>query len=163
MTPDLISSINTLMPPQTRDPVQRGKNWTMFSPRLGLTYDVFGDGKTILKLAYSLYQGGGLGTGYWTPSGLGGSMNFWWDDANGDGITSKDELYWRNYDSPVNAIYNVYDAGGNFVGDYEREYGLMWSGWYPFDSVALTSPTGSRARPTRSAPRSSGRSSTTSA
>jgi hypothetical protein len=67
-------------------------------------------------------------------------MNFWWDDANGDGITSYDELWWRNYDSGVNAIYQPFDEDGNFVGDYEREEGLMWSG-FTWGSVELTKPT----------------------
>jgi hypothetical protein len=31
-------------------------NWTGFSPRLGLAYDLFGDGKTALKASYSRYR-----------------------------------------------------------------------------------------------------------
>jgi hypothetical protein len=138
--PNVITAINNLMPEQTRPAVQRGKNWTMFSPRVGMTYDLFGDGKTIFKLAYALYKGGGLGTGYWTPYGVGGWMDFWWDDLNGNGLAGLDELYWADISQGNLPIYNVFDGAGNFIGDEVGEYGSYW-GSFTWGSTAVTKPT----------------------
>lgn len=58
-------------------------NWSTFSPRLGLTYDPFGDGKTSLKASYSKYYepfsgqiSGLINPNYWH------GMLFYWYDLN---------------------------------------------------------------------------------
>jgi hypothetical protein len=64
------------------------------SPRLGLTYDLLGTGRSILRSSYSAYFGQ-LSTG-----GLSGDLvaigavmvRYPWDDANGDTIVQADEL-----------------------------------------------------------------------
>jgi hypothetical protein len=138
-TPETIDKVRALLPERQRDYVEAQKLYTMFSPRLGLTYDIFGNGKTLLKLAYTLYPGGFLGTGYWTPAGMGGAINFWWHDANGDGTAHWNELYWANYGVSTRPVYRAFDDDGNFVGNYTREYGLMYSGFI-WGATDLTRP-----------------------
>ena len=138
---DVIDSVRSLMPdtesPYT--PVQ--KVYTFISPRLGLTYDLFGDGRTVLKASYTLYPGGGLGTRFWEKYGLGGYMQFWWWDQSGDEMASKDELYWRDTSQDNLPIYHVYDGvTGEFVGDNGREYGWEWWG-FTWGSTELTDTT----------------------
>jgi len=139
-TPDAAAAIKALLPDSNRDYIEPGKLWWTFSPRLGLTYDIFGDGKTIAKVAYSLYRGSGLGTSFWTPYGMYGSMNFYWYDENDDVQVSLNELYWADYSTTARTAYRVFDDLGNFVGNYEREYSLHWSG-FTWGSTALNPPT----------------------
>lgn len=103
-------------------------NWTVFSPRFGLTWDVTGDGKTLAKLSFAKY-GDYMGTdeaGRWTPSGSDGFLQFWWMD-NGDGIVDYRELFWHklaNY-SP----YRVFDDAGSFIGNWEDAAGTFWGSY----------------------------------
>jgi hypothetical protein len=88
--------------------------WNTFSPRLGFTWDINGNGKTVVKLALSQY-GDVMGTGYnsASPLGTGGSALFWWNDgANGnaaDNVVQFGEMYWNYWNGtvadPVNGIY----------------------------------------------------------
>jgi len=136
LTPETAQKIAALLPDQTCPRVERPIRFLSFSPRIGVTFDVFGNGKTIAKLAAALYPGGALGAGYWAPGGLGGSINFYWWDKNGDNIISWDELYWAAYTSARTA-YRAFDDKGNFVGNYKREFGLMWSGFEWEDPAKL--------------------------
>jgi len=140
-TPEAVTKLAAMIPRKDRDYIEPGKKFWMFSPRLGLTYDIFGDGKTIAKAAYSLYPGGGLGTGYWTPYGMYGSMNFYWVDANKDNKASLTELYWSDYSKTSRPAYRAFDDAGNFVGNHVREYGLHWSGWDWNNPTGLSDPT----------------------
>lgn len=101
----------------------------IFSPRLGITWDATGDGKTILKLSGGIY-GNFMGTGwnyYNRPRGTGGTLNFWWVD-NGDMMVDYSELYWRQ--SAGYAPYRVFDDAGNFVGDWADARQINeWSGY----------------------------------
>jgi hypothetical protein len=139
-TPGTAEKIAALIPEKSRPGAVPGKYYDTFSPRVGLTYDLFGTGKTILKLGGSMYRGGGLGTGYWLKSGTGGSMNFWWADLNKDKKCDFTELYWANYNVATRPVYRVFDDAGNFVGNYAREFGLHWTGWNWADPLALTDP-----------------------
>ena len=139
-TSDTLSAINNVLGPRTRDPLTVGKIYTQFSPRGGLTYDIFGDGKTVLKLSYAMYPGGVPGTGYWAPYGITGRMSFWWDDVNSNNQASLDELYWADSTQSHEPLYLPFDGAGNFVGNYENEYGTMWSG-FTWGSEVLTKPT----------------------
>jgi len=140
-TPETITKIVALIPEKHRGYIEPGKLFWLFSPRVGLTYDVFGGGKTIAKAAYSLYPGGGLGQSYWAPYGLSGNMNFWWADLNNDGKANWDELYWANYGKSSLPVYRVFDDAGNFVGDWEREFNYNWSGWDLKNPTGLSKPT----------------------
>jgi hypothetical protein len=116
-------------------------NWKTWSPRLGLTWDIFGDGKTIAKISAAQYGDiMGVGQGVSTPLGTGGSMNFWWNDANADNKVSLGELYWMYAASNAKKyqVYNVFDGAGNFVGDWTdgRSAG-MYSGFDPAHPTEL--------------------------
>jgi len=113
------TQMDTILPGVSADPVKAnpqilgGGNspyeWNNWSPRLGITWDISGDGKTVAKLALSQY-GDVMGTGYasGSPQGTGGSSNFWWMDGGygqnnsgawvrtgtPDGKVTLDELYW---------------------------------------------------------------------
>jgi hypothetical protein len=65
------------MPGRTLNNVQV---WNSFSPRIGLTYDLFGNRKTALKLAFSRYSEYMIAQGIGTagPS----SVRFYWYDTN---------------------------------------------------------------------------------
>lgn len=63
-----------------------------FAPRLGVTYDLTGDGKNIFKANFGIYWG----TGITTASALNPVsevlLRFPWSDANRDGFVQRDEL-----------------------------------------------------------------------
>ncbi|HSA97137.1 MAG TPA: carboxypeptidase-like regulatory domain-containing protein [Acidobacteriota bacterium] len=101
--------LDAILPDVSVDPVKgiaqvvngsdRPYQWNVFSPRIGLTWDIFGTGKTVAKLALSQY-GDVMGVGWYTanPYGTGGAMRYWWRDANANNKADFDELYW-NYSS----------------------------------------------------------------
>ncbi|MGE5741191.1 MAG: hypothetical protein ACM32H_04060, partial [Candidatus Aminicenantes bacterium RBG_16_66_30] len=74
-------------------------SWSTWSPRIGLTWDVTGDGKTVAKLALSQY-GDVMGVGWWaaSPVGTGGGLRYWWNDGAGATAADKkmqwDEMFW---------------------------------------------------------------------
>jgi len=123
---DVTSTLDAVLPDVTTEPVKgipqvvngedRPYQWNTFSPRIGLTWDVTGDGKTVAKLALSQY-GDVMGTGWRaaTPRGTGGSMGYWWNDnlaetvAQGKGLMEFDEMFW-GYSSrqPVGTRYVPY-------------------------------------------------------
>jgi len=135
-------ALNTLFPAiemtdeyQTLYDVNGDKwGWTFFSPRLGLTWDITGDGKTIGKASFSMY-GDFMGTGSYNqmPGGTGGTIDFWWLDQNRDEELEFTELYWRGtgLNVPVYQPYNVFDATGNFLptaAEIEDANGVGWTG-----------------------------------
>jgi len=105
---------------QVVDGDNRPYQWNTFSPRIGLTWDIFGDGKTVAKLSASQY-GDIMGVGWYaaTPYGTGGTINYWWKDANADNKMTFDEMYWAySTRQPVGTRYvpyRVYDDAGNFT------------------------------------------------
>ena len=106
-------------------------HWNVFSPRLGLTYDIFGNGKTIFKLNFAQY-GDFMGTGmagYFNLLGPGGWMNFWWLDANKDGKANYNELFWN--DPTTYAPQRVINDAGQFIGDYAANAGVNWGSFTP--------------------------------
>jgi hypothetical protein len=133
---ETVDKIDALLPETQTPHVVPPKLYWFFSPRLGVTYDLFGDGKTVLKAAYTLYPGDGLGTGYNMPFGQYGTLFFWWADGYGygtntngtnpDGVATWDELYWASYTS-ARTPYHAYDTEGAFVGNVDRENGYMYS------------------------------------
>ena len=136
---ETVDAISALLPDTITPYVLPPKLYWFFSPRLGITYDLFGNGKTVLKAAYTLYPGHGLGTGYNTPFGQYGTLRFWWADGYGfgstpgnptsapDGVATFDELYWAAFDSH-RTPYHAFNTSGTFVGNVDREYGYMYSG-----------------------------------
>ncbi len=87
-------------------------SWSTWSPRLGVTWDINGDGKTVAKLAVSQY-GDVMGVGWWAsaPLGSGGGLRYWWRDANADTKAQLTELWW-NYrnGSTIGSSYGTYQV-----------------------------------------------------
>ena len=86
---------NPWFPPGTRvfDRVDNAPNWKDFSPRLGLAYDVFGDGRTAVKASLSRYVGkmGTFMTQLNNPINTSvNSASRAWNDANGDYVPDCD-------------------------------------------------------------------------
>jgi hypothetical protein len=137
---EAITGINSVLEPRGRDALKVGKSYTLFSPRGGLTYDIFGDGKTVLKVSYALYPGGYPGTAYWAPYGIGGWMGFWWDDINGNHQASPNELFWTDTTAGFEPLYRPFSDTGVFQGNEVDEYNSYWGG-FTWGSSALTKPT----------------------
>jgi len=130
--------------------------WSFFSPRLGLTWDVTGDGKTIGKVSFAMY-GDFMGVGsaeYMMPGGWDGWIDFWWHD-DGDNIVNYSELYWHYRNAPLNFYepYRVFDDAGNFIGDnnvdgdgdnWSDAAGGFWGDFTSSDPTLLTAPYNSR-------------------
>jgi len=60
--------------------------WNQFAPRIGVTFDLTGDGKTVLKGNYGLYwhnPGAGVGSNG-NPNTATKTATYQWTDANGD-------------------------------------------------------------------------------
>jgi hypothetical protein len=133
-------AMSALLPVISVKKITPDYNWKTFSPRLGLTWDIFGDGKTIAKVSAAQYGDiMSVGQGVSTPLGTGGSMNFWWNDANADKKVQLAELYWM-YAASNAKKYQVYPAfsGNTFVGDYtDGRAAGMYSGFDPANPTAL--------------------------
>ncbi len=70
--------------------------WNTISPRINLIYDVSGDGKTLIKGAFSIY-GSQLGVGelYAVSPTAWKEVDFWWyADLDGDKYPDYNEIYW---------------------------------------------------------------------
>ncbi len=114
--------------------------WKVFSPRLGLTWDVTGDGKTIAKLALARY-GNFMGTGSYgqNPGGSSGWFDTWWWDQNSNSMAELDEFYWHTVDDGTYTPYKIY-SGNTFVGDWDDAAGAFW-GSYDYENPSnLTAP-----------------------
>ena len=67
--------------------------WNALAPRLGVSYDLFGTGKTVLKINYGLYRfnpGATLAEDA-NPNQAIKSVTYSWVDANGDGLYQRGE------------------------------------------------------------------------
>ena len=136
------TKLDSLLPAVSFDKIDRHMptairyKWIVWSPRLGVTWDVTGDGKTLAKLSLAQY-GDFMGTGIadrWRRGGVSGWFDAWWWDADHSGMMSFDELYW---DHPADSsLYHIFDGAGNFTGDWNDAAGYRWG-----DYDNLRSPT----------------------
>ena len=95
-----------------------GVSWTTISPRLSISYDIFGTGKDVIKFSFARYgtQAGYLFAdfvnpmqwGYWT----GPYIMLEWRDLNGDGIVTEDELFGADGTQNIYDYTNWIDFGG---------------------------------------------------
>lgn len=108
-----------IMPAFTMPRIDVGVNLWTFSPRLGLTFDLTGDGKTILRVNVARYG--------WWPDNLASILSVteenlaWydWNDLNEDDLVSTDELVGYPYDGLLAySGYNAFDPT-NPVSPYE--------------------------------------------
>jgi hypothetical protein len=125
-----VSKLDTLLPyvnvPGVSAAATDGSKyaWKDFQPRLSLTYDIFGDGKTVAKLAYSRFSSR-MGTdeaSRWSKNAA-GWMGFYWWDTDENGIVDSPELFW--YTLSDYALYPVFDDN-TFVGEWEDAGGVFW-------------------------------------
>ncbi len=82
------------LPAVTFDGADGGVVWNDFSPRLGLTYDLTGQGKTVASASWAIYYGQrspGQGVSPLNPV-TSASIRFPWSDANRDGKVTANEL-----------------------------------------------------------------------
>ena len=88
-----------------------------FSPRLGLTYDLQGNGKTLARANYARYYGQvGTGAVASTINPVGSTtLRYPWVDLNGDKIAQANE---------VQASANPLSASTQLVGGQPRQHGL---------------------------------------
>jgi hypothetical protein len=63
-------------------PYRKTIEFTTFSPRIGLVYDLFGNGKTAIKLSFARYYEPMFSGKYNAPQLFGGSMSWDWYDLN---------------------------------------------------------------------------------
>jgi hypothetical protein len=113
--------------------------WKTWSPRIGFTWDVQGNGKTIAKLVLAQY-GDFMGTAEanrYVPGGASGYWHSWWLD-NGDGMIDLNELYWHNVGTY--APYRIFDDAGNFIGNWANAADTFWGGYDYQNPLNLTDP-----------------------
>ena len=105
--------------------------WSSWSPRLGLTYDVFGDGKTALKASFGKYMTPDVSTfanqfnpiatftdtRTWTDTDLAGRVLA----TNGDNIAQDNEIGPSNNPNFGKITNRTLDA--NFSREYNLQYG----------------------------------------
>jgi hypothetical protein len=69
-----------------------GVSFFNVSPRVGLTFDLSGKGKTVLKSSFARYYGIGIDTATTlSPTGT-TRLRYPWKDLNGDGVVQRNEL-----------------------------------------------------------------------
>ncbi len=68
--------------------------WNDFSPRLGMTYDILGDGKTLLRASFARYadQLSAGDVGLVSPIYGCGELDYYWTDLNSDGYAQPNEI-----------------------------------------------------------------------
>ena len=143
-SPEVMNVFDKILPGLEISGIKPDYAWDVFSPRIGITYDVFGTGKTIAKLSFAMY-GEFMGTGwgsYFNPSYTGGWMGFWWFDdpvlgGNGNGLIELSELYWYRRNGTDYSPDRVFDDNGNFLVDPWDYYPYMW-GSYDIDNPQKT-------------------------
>ncbi len=82
------------LPAVSFDGADSGIVWNDISPRLGMTYDLMGTGKTVAKASFSIYYGqmsSGQVAGTLNPVTQ-ASIGFPWTDLNGDRVVQRNEL-----------------------------------------------------------------------
>jgi hypothetical protein len=110
------------LPGITFDGAKAGLSFGNFSPRIGVTYDLTGNGSSVVKASYALYVGQ-LGTGslssVYNPVKV-IETDYPWADANNDGYVQANEI--------------TIGAGG-------LGYAYITSGYNPSNPSALTTTT----------------------
>jgi hypothetical protein len=121
--------LSQYMPAVQLDEYDPGVNWSVFSPRLSLTYDLFGTGKDIIKLSLARYgsQSGNNLADWVNPVGW-TEIDLLWQDNNEDGRVTSDELFGYDWDT------------GELKDRNDPNYWLWWSSSVnPDDPTSLVS------------------------
>jgi len=132
--PGVKAALQAFIPGVNTPNIKPDYKWDVFSPRVGITYDLFGTGKTILKLSGSMY-GDFMGTGsvsrYFAPYGVfSGWMNWYWLDANGDGKQQAGEMFVP--DPSTYAPVPMFNSAGTAVSaEFTALQNYYWGGFTP--------------------------------
>lgn len=116
---DAITVLTDHIPSLTVNAINSKYQWSTWSPRIGFSWDLKGDGRTVLKL--SLAQYGDVlaaGANVSQPLGLTGSLAFWWNDLDADSIVDVNEMFWKYsaaYAGTPNQLYAIFDADSNLT------------------------------------------------
>jgi hypothetical protein len=153
------------LPAVTAEAVDGNVVWNTISPRLGLIYDITGDGKTTAKVNFGIY-----GDRY-SPGFLSGLVStfgytyFNWNNANGDmavqpeelsrprtsdsfSVLDPEELFDSDLVSPKvleitagvdRELFQDFAVGGTFI--YRKNYDDYWSINYVDDNGTMRLPT----------------------
>jgi hypothetical protein len=85
--------------------VDSGARFNNWSPMAGVTYDLLGDGKTVLKASTRRYWGIGMSTAtYVEPTSDTTTLRFPWKDLNGDKLVQPNELQVFRADGTLNLL-----------------------------------------------------------
>lgn len=105
--------LTTYMPAVQVDEIDPGASWNVISPRFSISYDLFGNGKDVIKLSVARYgsQSGNNIADYVNPVGW-TEIDVIWQDMNGDGRVTSDELY--GYDWATGGVADVNDPANWF-------------------------------------------------
>jgi hypothetical protein len=118
-SPDSVTNLSTYFPSLIVNAVNTKYQWSTWSPRIGLSWDLKGDGRTVLKMALSQY-GDILSAGDNVPRPLGltGNLAFWWNDADADSVIDLPEMLWKysalHPDTP-NQLYSLFGSAGGLT------------------------------------------------
>jgi len=91
-----IGGVNYNWPAATQTPYKFPFIWNMFSPRIGLIYDLTGTGKTLFKANFSIYGSQWDATPAYNLFYLYAYHRFYWTDTNGDKLVDANELRYRS-------------------------------------------------------------------
>jgi hypothetical protein len=88
------------LPAISIDEFDPGITWNVISPRFSLTYDLFGNGRDVLKFSAARYgsQSGNNLAAFLNPLGW-SEVDLFWQDFNTDGIVTEDELFGMDWDT----------------------------------------------------------------
>jgi hypothetical protein len=115
-TQDAITSLGAYLPSLAVNAVGGRYQWSTWSPRIGFSWDLKGDGRTVLKLALAQY-GDALAAGANVPRplGLAGNLAFWWNDADADSMVDRTEIFWKYsavHAGTPNQLYALFASTG---------------------------------------------------
>jgi len=118
-TSDALTSLSNYFPPLSVNAINAKYQWSTWSPRIGLSWDLKGDGRTVLKLALAQY-GDILAAGANVPAPLGltGNVSFWWNDANADSMVDRSEMFWKYsaaHAGTPNQLYGLFGTDGQIT------------------------------------------------
>src|SRR5262249_34670657 len=98
-----------LLPAMTFAGVDSGARYNNLSPRFGLTYDLRGSGKTVLKANVARYYGLGMDTASRLEPTTTTTLRYGWRDLNGDTIVQANELDLSHFLTTPSSNYNQSD------------------------------------------------------
>jgi hypothetical protein len=138
--PTVKQALSNFMPGVQGPNIKPDYKWDLWSPRLGITWDLFGTGKTVLKLNGAMY-GDFMGTGEgwkFIPQGYNGWMYFYWLDQNNNGIVDPNEVFGRDpyTKAPIPLIVNG-AVNPTYINDTQF---YQWGGFTAYSSANQPSP-----------------------